>query len=278
MWNEGKSESGDAKGGESATLYGNFSSTQWQEGLSIPSGKVPHALIVHGDYEPTENLRRWERLLGPEAVRPQWNVVVGKHEGRRVGFANVIGGPMAAMAVHPCCVMGAELVVQTGYFGGLSQEVGYGDVLIVDSVRAGCGVAEEYAPGQVRFDADPKFVEAARLYCERNRWPHVVGEVRSTDAIFRETRQMVEKWEDDGQIGIDMESSATFAVASTFERPTIGLLNLSDHLLRGDHLMNYDDERLELQQRVDERIRELTLHLVSESGEDRKTAESLESE
>ncbi len=59
-----------------------------------------------------------------------------------------------------------------------------------------------------------------------------------------------------------MECSATFSVATTFDRPVVGLLNLSDHLVRGDHLMNYDDERRKVERMVDKRIRGLALELI----------------
>ena len=244
-------------------LFGDFGAEDWRRGLSLPEEAVPQALVVHGEYDAQQNLKQWEELLGPQTMRPRWNIVGGMHDGRRVAFANVFGGPMAAMAVHPCCVMGTQMVVQTGYFGALSEEVDYGDILIVSSVKTGCGVSGEYGGAGGRIAADEELVAQARAYCERQGWSYVVGEVRSTDAICQETAELVRQWAQAGQVGVDMECSATFSVAAKFNRPVVGLLNLSDHLVRGDHLMNYDDERRQLEAKVDERIRELALELAA---------------
>lgn len=263
MWSEKQQEAKEeTTDRQSQKLFGDFDALDWRRGLSVPEEAVPEALIVHGEYDAEENLNRWEQLLGPETFRPQWNIVGGVYKGRRVGFANVFGGPMAAMVVHPCCVMGTQAVIQTGYFGALSDEVDYGDILIVSSVKAGCGVSGEYGAGGGRLEADERLVQKARAYCEDQGWSYVVGEVRSTDAICLETNELVQRWAEDGQVGVDMECSATFSVAAKFDRPVVGVLNLSDHLVRGDHLMNYDDERREVEGEVDERIRELALALV----------------
>ncbi len=63
--------------------------------------------------------------------------------------------------------------------------------------------------------------------------------------------------------GVDMETSATFCAGRRFGRRAVGLLNLSDHLLRGDHLMNYTDERERVEGEVDARIRKLALYLAT---------------
>ncbi|WP_010095522.1 purine or other phosphorylase family 1 [Ornithinibacillus scapharcae] len=60
-----------------------------------------------------------------------WNTVIGNYDGKRIGFANVYGGPSAAVTAHRYAVLGTENFIQTGYFGGLSHEVQYGDILIV---------------------------------------------------------------------------------------------------------------------------------------------------
>lgn len=247
---------------EMSKLYGDFTAADWSRGLSVPLDFVPRTLIMHGEVEHESNLVLWRELLGPRTVQPQWYTVLGEHRGTKVAFANVVGGPMAAMTAHPCCVMGTEIVIQTGYFGGLSEEVDYGDILIVSAVKLSCGAAACYSLGEERIEADQVLVQEAVAYCASKGWSYVVGEMRSTDALCLETVEVVRKWSQEGHLGVDMETSATFAVARKLGRRPVGLLNLSDHMLRGDHLMNYDDSRHMLEAEIDGRIRELALHLA----------------
>ena len=73
-------------------LPGDFGPSEWRRALALPPESVPEALVVHGEYDPGDNLELWKRLLGPETMSPQWNIVAGRHKGRGVAFANVVGG------------------------------------------------------------------------------------------------------------------------------------------------------------------------------------------
>ena len=73
-------------------LPGDFEPSDWCRALSLAPEAVPGALVVHGEYDPGDNLELWKRLLGPETMSPQWNIVAGRHKGRGVAFANVVGG------------------------------------------------------------------------------------------------------------------------------------------------------------------------------------------
>ena len=244
-------------------LFGDFTEQHWRDVLSLSPEAVPQALIIHGEVGHEHNLARWSEILGPHVQQPQWNILVGEYEDRKLAFANVLGGPMAAMAAHPFGVIGAQLLIQTGYFGGLSETVDYGDIFIVDRVKASCGTATCYGFEDDHIGADEALVDAARAYCEAQGWSYVVGALRSTDAIFLETIDLARAWAEDGQLGVDMETSTTFSVARHLGCRPISLLNLSDHMLRGEHYFEYKDQRRELGDEVDRRIREVALHLVT---------------
>lgn len=244
-------------------LFGDFSAAHWQELFSIPAEAIPEAIVLHGEVGHEHNLARWSKILGPQVHRPQWNILVGQYEQRPLGFANILGGPMAAMAAHPFAVMGTQKMIQTGYFGGLSEAVDYGDILIVDRVKACCGTAACYGFDGADIKADEGLVAAARAYCEAQGWSYVVGALRSTDAIFQETDAIARQWAKEGHLGVDMETSTTFAVARNLGSRPISLLNMSDHMLRGEHYFEYKGQRRELGQEIDGRIRQLALHLAT---------------
>lgn len=244
-------------------LYGDFERADWLKVLDIKEDEVPRSFILHGEWEHEWNLSSWKELLQHEQWIPAWNSIVGSYEGQRIGFANVFGGPIAASVAHRFAVLGTESFIQTGYFGGLSHDVQYGDIFIATSAVMKDGVSHWYLPDEKIVDADKYLVSEAIRFCEEKGYRYVTGRIFTTGAILAETNELVNQWAEDGHIGVDMETATTFAVAKKFNKRAISLLNLSDHIIKGDTFYYDDHERDELEEKTDERIKELALHLAS---------------
>lgn len=233
-------------------LYGDFKREDWMGALNISESKIPESFILHGEWEHKENIKLWKELLATEQWLADWNSVIGKYDGRRIGFANVYGGPSAAVTAHKYSILGTEQLIQTGYFGGLSQEVQYGDILIVTGAYMEDGVSQWYLPGDTMVYADQKLVEEAINYCERKGYRYITGSVMSTSAMYMETAELVRSWSEDGHIGVDMETATTFAIAKHFNRKAISLLNLSDHIIQGETFYSTTDEIRRMMDETDE--------------------------
>ncbi|MGM7700633.1 phosphorylase family protein [Pseudalkalibacillus sp. Hm43] len=242
-------------------LYGDFTKEDWLEAFKITEEKVPPSFILHGEWEHEWNLSTWKEILSEEQWIPIWNTIVGKYKKHQIGFANVFGGPIAAAIVHRFAVLGTETFVQTGYFGGLSHEVQYGDIFIVTSAVMEDGVSQWYVNDRKTVAADPQLVEEAIKYCEEKGYRYVTGSIFTTGAIMVETSEMVKGWAEQGHIGVDMETATTFAIAERFNRKAVGLLNLSDHIIKGDTFYSVGDSRDEQIDETDEKIREIALYL-----------------
>ncbi|WP_377890748.1 uridine phosphorylase [Alkalihalobacillus sp. R86527] len=242
-------------------LYGDFEKADWLEAMDIKAKDVPCAFILHGEWEHEWNLSSWKALLQHEQWLPDWNSIVGTYRDRRIGFANVFGGPIAASVAHRFAVLGTQVFIQTGYFGGLSHSVSYGDIFIATSAVMEDGVSHWYLPNQQTVEADEELVQEAIRYCEEKNYSYVTGRIFTTGAIHAETSALVQAWAEEGHIGVDMETATTYAVAKKFNRKAISLLNLSDHIIKGDTLYTNNEERDTLEEQTDERIKELALHL-----------------
>ena len=73
---------------------------------------------------------------------------------------------------------------------------------------------------------------AARL-AEALRWAdrdYAAGATWTIDAIYRETREEVEQYRDDGVLTVDMEAAAVFAVAQHRGCEAAALFTVSDYL------------------------------------------------
>lgn len=244
-------------------LYGDFQKEDWMQALKLTDKDIPETFILHGEWEHGENLELWKQILSDEQSNPEWNTVIGNHQGNRVGFSNVFGGPSAAITAHIFGNVGTEKFIQTGYFGGLSHDVQYGDILIVTGAYMEDGVSQWYSPGATQVFADPKLVEAAMQYCEEKGYRYVTGSVMSTSAMYMETAEIVKGWSEEGHLGVDMETATTFAIAKYFNRSAIGLLNLTDHIIKGDTFYTTTKKTKNLIDETDIKIRELALHLAS---------------
>lgn len=244
-------------------LYGDFKKEDWMKALRISESSVPKSFILHGEWEHHDNIAYWKEQLSKEQWLGDWNSVIGNYDGHRIGFSNVYGGPSAAVTAHRYAILGTEKFIQTGYFGGLSHEVQYGDILIVTGAYMEDGVSQWYLPGDTMVYADQNLVAEAINYCERKGFRYVTGSVMSTSALYMETTEMVKNWSEDGHLGVDMETATTFAIAKHFNRKAISLLNLSDHIILGDTFYSTTDEVRSIMDVTDDRIRELALHLAS---------------
>lgn len=250
-------------GGVIVKLYGDFQREDWMKALTLSEKDIPETFILHGEWEHEENMKRWKQILADEQFLPEWNTVIGNYQGGRLGFSNVFGGPSAAVTAHIFGSVGTEKFIQTGYFGGLSHDVQYGDILIVTGAYMEDGVSQWYSPGDTQVFADQKLVEAAIQYCEEKGYRYVTGTVMSTSAMYMETTKVVKSWSEDGHLGVDMETATTFAISKYFKRSSIGLLNLSDHIIQGDIFYTTTNKTREIMEETDWKIRELALYLAS---------------
>ncbi|MFE8699769.1 uridine phosphorylase [Cytobacillus sp. FJAT-54145] len=246
-------------------LYGDFTKQDWVQMFGVAENQIPLSFVIHGEWNHDDNLKIWKQILKEEVWVPKWNTVIGKYSCTNIGFANVFGGPMATTIVHQFGSAGTELFIQTGYFGGLSHEIKYGDILIVNQAEMQDGVSHWYLPNQTIVKADENLVNAAIDYCEKKGYSYSTGSVLSTSAMLLETIEMINHWASKGHVGVDMETATTLAIAKRFNKKAIGLLNLSDHLIQGDTLYSYTKEREKIEAETDEKIRDLALYLATNS-------------
>lgn len=242
-------------------LYGDFTREDWLHTLKVKKAQIPLSFIIHGEYNHNINLKMWKDILKDELWLPKWNAIVGKYNGINIGYANVYGGPMAANIVHQFGLAGTNQFIQTGYMGGLSNDIKYGNIFIVTEAGMQDGVSQWYLPGQHLVKADETLVDETINYCEKKGYGYSVGRIMSTSVMLLETIDTVKDWASNGFLGVDMETATTLSIARKFNKKAIGLMNLSDHLIHGDTLYSYTKEREEIEAETDEKIRDVAMHL-----------------
>lgn len=242
-------------------LYGEFNREDWLKAIDLRQSDIPESFIIHGEWEYGENINIWKEIFQNKVISPKWNTIIGEYKNEKIGFSNVFWAPVAGLIVHQFSIMGTKKFIQTGYMGGLSNSIKYGDIFIVTEAKMLDGVSQWYWPERSTIKADEELVNKAINYCEKKKYSYVTGKIISTSAMLVETNDLVRGWAEDGYLGVDGETAATFAIAKKFDKKSISLLNISDHLIEGDTLYNYTKEREIIEEETDQRIRELALFI-----------------
>lgn len=141
-----------------------------------------------------------------------------------------IGAPMAVMVMEKLIALGAKRFILCGWCGAIANDRNIGDVVVPESCLPGEGTSQYY-PGAGKYFPDAELRRT--LYKTMKQVNSVVSsdKVWSTDAIYRESRKMLQRLHyDEGVSVVDMEYSALCAVAHFRKVSFAGVLTVSDLL------------------------------------------------
>jgi len=174
------------------------------------------------------------RSLGT-GVKPAWKILTSRlyqgsgHYQDVAVVGPMCGAPYAAMVLEKLIVLGARKILFFGWCGSIQKGLRLGDLLVPDSAISEEGTSAHYpvstppSPSGLVFKAIEESLVASALPFRR-------GAVWSTDAPYRETREKVISYQKQGVLGVEMELSALFTVASFREIDMGALLVVSDEL------------------------------------------------
>jgi len=144
------------------------------------------------------------------------------------------------MAVDLFAEAGFQSVVAVGFCGGLRSEVSCGDLILPHAAVRGDGASKTYVPESYPAACSPTALAAALRCAAEGDQQLKTGVIWSTDGILRETRDQVERWHDAGCLGVDMETSALYTVASVHGINAVAILVASDNVFECKHTdLNY---------------------------------------
>jgi uridine phosphorylase len=124
-----------------------------------------------------------------------------------------MGAPFSGGMLDQLIPRGCRKFIACGGCGVLDSSVPAGHVIIPTSALRDEGTSYHYLPPDEEALPSSEAVDAIKHTLDRHGVPHVEGMTWTTDAIFRETRGMVQKRREQGCIAVEMEAAAFFAVA-----------------------------------------------------------------
>ena len=149
-------------------------------------------------------------LQAAHGSHPIWRI---RRNGHDVAvFHPGVGAPLAAAFLEEAIVLGARKVVACGGCGVLTPEVPAGQVIVPTEAVRDEGTSFHYLRASRTVEADSAGWPP-RNFSLRQSVPFAAGKVWTTDAIYRETRQKVDRRRAEGCLAVEMEAAAFFAVA-----------------------------------------------------------------
>jgi len=204
----------------------------WRTVLGLDDGADFVAVVVEGSWWRAQRTSwRMGKLEAPrESGIP--DVWLGDHEGRTVMYACLYGAPRAAEVVHVAALAGARLAIQIGTCGIVGGDVAPGDVIVPQAARCLDSVAATYGAGAMAPASDAWVGRAVEALEARGCATHR-GTAVTWPTLFAQPVEEVRVWQQDGHLGVDMETATTLAVASRFGVPAVSMLVAWDKVLSG---------------------------------------------
>lgn len=145
-------------------------------------------------------------------------------------FLSRVGAPACVCGLEEIIALGAKKVVLFGCCGILNQTVADGKIIVPSSAVRDEGTSYHYFSGSEEINAEDSSTDMAVQCLNRHGIPYVVGKVWTTDAIYRETSEAIEERRKQGCIAVEMECSASLAVAKFRNIPIIQFFYGADNL------------------------------------------------
>ena len=124
-----------------------------------------------------------------------------------------VGCPACAGNLEFFAACGVKKVIFCGGGGVLDKNIKVGDLLVVEGAIRDEGFSYRYIEPSRYIYTDKNITKKITDYLENKKIPHLTGIVWTTDALFRETRALVEQRKAEGAKIVEMEQAGCIAIA-----------------------------------------------------------------
>ena len=157
----------------------------------------------------------------------------GFYKGKKITVGN--GGfyaPDSAFVTEFLCAGGINTLIRLGSCGALREDINVGDYILATDIIRGDGATRYYVEDSFEAKVDrgltSKIEEVFRTAGALHQ-----GGVWTTDALFKETKEIVNPYIEKGAIAVDMVTSPFVTVANIYKKKVAAILAVSDNLITG---------------------------------------------
>ncbi len=165
----------------------------------------------------------------------EYNMYTGMFNGIKVTAMN--GGRFStdtAITAEVMCNAEIQNIIRIGTAGSLDENIKVGDLFVVDEVIRGDGVTPYYVDKNFKTVADKKIADTLYEIGKGMGLQIHRGTAWTTDALLRETRDIVEAKRKEGAKAVDMVSSTLLTIAQTYNIKAGSILAVSDNVITGE--------------------------------------------
>jgi uridine phosphorylase len=165
----------------------------------------------------------------------EYTMYTGMFEGIKLTAIN--GGRFStdtSITTEVMCNAKIENIIRVGTAGSLDENIKVGDLFVVDEVIRGDGVTPYYVSKDFKTVADRKLSDTLYQVGKDMGLTIHRGKAWSTDALLRETREIVEAKRKEGARAVDMVSSTLLTIAQTYNIKAGSILAVSDNVITGE--------------------------------------------
>jgi len=156
----------------------------------------------------------------------------------------LMGAPAAAMFLETLIAWGARKFLYFGWCGAIAPQIKIGDIIVPTGAVIDEGTSRHYhADLNQTAVPSPGISDAIRQTLNEHAQPFHDGLIWTTDAIFRETPAKVASFQQQGALGVEMETSALFTIADYHTVELGCVLVVSDELATLKWQPGFKDER-----------------------------------
>ena len=141
--------------------------------------------------------------------------------GRLALFHPGLGAPLAVGLLEEVIARGCRKFIVCGSCSVLAPEQTAGRLIIPNAAVREEGTSYHYAPPSREIAPSPAAVAALEATLRQRQIPCVLGKTWTTDAIYRETLDKLQRRREAGCLAVEMEAAALFALAQ-FRGVTLG--------------------------------------------------------
>jgi len=159
----------------------------------------------------------------------------GEYNGVRITAMN--GGMFSAntaITTEIVCSIQGENLIRLGSCGALRDDIKVGDLILTTGSLRGDGVTPYYVDNSFVTEPDPQLTGALEKAAKKLGATMHRGKVWSTDALLRETKELVDSKAAAGAIAVDMVSSAFLTIAQINKVKAASILAVSDNVMTGE--------------------------------------------
>jgi len=141
-----------------------------------------------------------------------------------------IGGPAAAHLLEILIAAGVGHFVVVGHAGGLQKDRAVGSLVLCDQAVRDEGVSHHYLAPEKYAHPSESLTHRLQVQLDATGMAYTLGTSWTISSMYRETKEEVRHYAEEGVAMVEMELASLFAVATFREVHLAALLVISDYV------------------------------------------------